>query len=154
MKVKINWLQLGAEIIRLILAALAGGALKTAVFAASLFEQLGYETTPHSSEKRVDIIQALKLCNSETLIAFCQGMQKGAPIDSNVCPEPWDMPGYDSQVIMSAGAFTGGSSIELSSDAPLREPFAVWMQGSLNFDSGKVGIMLAAQEIYKRGLLK
>lgn len=133
---------------------IVGEALKTAVFAASLFEQLGYETTPHSSEKRVDIIQALKLCNSETLIAFCQGMQKGAPIDSNVCPEPWDMPGYDNQVIMSAGAFTGGSSIELSSDAPLREPFAVWMQGSLNFDSGKVGIMLAAQEIYKRGLLK
>ena len=133
---------------------IVGEALKTAVFAASLFEQLGYETTPHSSEKRVDIIQALKLCNSETLVAFCQGMQKGAPIDSNVCPEPWDMPGYDSQVIMSAGAFTGGSSIELSSDAPLREPFAVWMQGSLNFDSGKVGVMLAAQEIYKRGLLK
>ena len=133
---------------------IVGEALKTAVFAASLFEQLGYETTPSSSEKRVDIIQALKLCNSETLIAFCQGMQKGAPIDSNVSPEPWDMPGYDSQVIMSAGAFTGGSSIELSSDAPLREPFAVWMQGSLNFDSGKIGIMLAAQEIYKRGLLK
>lgn len=133
---------------------IVGEALKTAVFAASLFEQLGYETTPHSSEKRVDIIQALKLCNSETLVAFCQGMQKGAPIDSNVCPEPWDMPGYDNQVIMSAGAFTGGSSIELSSDAPLREPFAVWMQGSLNFDSGKVGIMLAAQEIFKRGLLK
>ncbi len=133
---------------------IVGEALKTAVFAASLFEQLGYETTPHSAEKRVDIIQALKLCNSETLIAFCQGMQKGAPIDSNVCPEPWDMPGYDNQVIMSAGAFTGGSSIELSSDAPLREPFAVWMQGSLNFDSGKVGIMLAAQEIFKRGLLK
>lgn len=133
---------------------IVGEALKTAVFAASLFEQLGYETTPHSSEKRVDIIQALKLCNSETLIAFCQGMQKGAPIDSNVCPEPWDMPGYDNQVIMSAGAFTGGSSIELSSDAPLREPFAVWMQGSLNFDSGKVGIMLAAQEIFKRGFIK
>lgn len=133
---------------------IVGEALKTAVFAAALFEQLGYETTPHSTEKRVDIIQALKLCNSETLVAFCQGMQKGAPIDSNVCPEPWDMPGYDNQVIMSAGAFTGGSSIELSSDAPLREPFAVWMQGSLNFDSGKVGIMLAAQEIFKRGLLK
>ena len=133
---------------------IVGEALKTAVFAASLFEQLGYETTPLSSEKRVDIIQAIKLCNSETLIAFCQGLQKGAPIDSNVCPEPWDMPGYDSQVIMSAGAFTGGSSIELSSDAPLREPYAVWMQGSLNFDSGKIGIMLAAQEIYKRGLLK
>ncbi len=133
---------------------IVGEALKTAVFAASLFEELGYEATPKSNEKRVDIIQALKLCNSETLVAFCQGMQKGAPVDSNVSPEPWDMPGYDSQVIMSAGAFTGGSSIELSSDAPLREPFAVWMQGSMNFDSGKIGVMLAAQEIYKRGLIK
>ena len=133
---------------------IVGEALKTAVFAASLFEELGFEATPKSNEARVDIIQALKLCNSETLVAFCQGMQKGAPIDSNVCPEPWDMPGYDSKVIMSAGAFTGGSSIELSSDAPLREPYAVWMQGSMNFDSGKIGVMLAAQEIYKRGLIK
>ncbi len=133
---------------------IVGEALKTAVFAASLFEELGFEATPKSNEARVDIIQALKLCNSDTLVAFCQGMQKGAPIDSNVCPEPWDMPGYDSKVIMSAGAFTGGSSIELSSDAPLREPYAVWMQGSMNFDSGKIGVMLAAQEIYKRGLIK
>ena len=133
---------------------IVGEALKTAVFAASLFEELGFEATPKSNEARVDIIQALKLCNSETLVAFCQGMQKGAPIDSNVCPEPWNMPGYDSKVIMSAGAFTGGSSIELSSDAPLREPYAVWMQGSMNFDSGKIGVMLAAQEIYKRGLIK
>lgn len=131
---------------------IVGEALKTAVFAASLFEELGYEATPSSNEKRRDIIQALKLCNSETLIAFCQGLQKGAPIDSAVTPEAWDMPGYDSKVIMSAGAFTGGSSIELSADAPLREPYAVWMQGSLNFDSGKIGIMLAAQEIIERGL--
>ena len=133
---------------------IGGEALKTAVFAASLFEELGFEATPKSNEARVDIIQALKLCNSDTLVAFCQGMQKGAPIDSNVCPEPWNMPGYDSKVIMSAGAFTGGSSIELSSDAPLREPYAVWLQGSMNFDSGKIGVMLAAQEIYKRGLIK
>ncbi|HBL41441.1 MAG TPA: hypothetical protein DDY98_07735, partial [Ruminococcaceae bacterium] len=132
---------------------IVGEALKTAVFASALFREFGFEATPTFDEKRCDIIQALKLKNSETLIAFCQGMQKGAPIDSNVIPEPWDMPGYDSQVIMSAGAFTGGSSIELSSDAPLREPFAVWMQGSMNFDSGKVGVLLAAREIVRRGLV-
>ena len=80
-------------------------------------------------------------------------MQKGAPVDSYVTPEPWDMPGYDNQVIMSAGAFTGGSSIELSGDAPLREPYAVWMQGGLNFHSGKVGVTLAAEELQRRGLL-
>lgn len=132
---------------------IVGQALKTAVFASSLFALLGFDPTPTFNEKRADIIQALKLRDRETLIAFCQGMQKGAPIDSGVVPEPWDMPGYDSQVIMSAGAFTGGSSIELSSDAPLREPFAVWMQGSFNYDSGKIGVILAAEEIYKRGLV-
>ena len=132
---------------------IVGEALKTAVFAAALFREFGFEATPAFDEKRCDIIQALKLRTSENLIAFCQGMQKGAPIDSTVVPEPWDMPGYDSQVIMSAGAFTGGSSIELSSDAPLREPFAVWMQGSMNFDSGKIGVMLAAQELVNRGLV-
>lgn len=128
-------------------------ALKTAAFAAALFEELGYGVTPKSDEARHDIIQAICLRNSETLIAFCQGMQKGAPVDSFVEPEPWDMPGYDSQVIMSAGAFTSGSSIELSADAPLREPYAVWMQGGLNFASGKIGVMLAAEEIVKRGLI-
>lgn len=128
-------------------------ALKTAVFAASLFEELGFKVTPASDETRHDIIQAICLENSERLIAFCQGMQKGAPVDSYVAPEPWDMPGYDSKVIMSAGAFTSGSSIELSADAPLREPFAVWMQGGLNFFSGKIGVMLAADEIIRRNLL-
>lgn len=128
-------------------------ALKTAVFAASLFEELGFKVTPASDETRHDIIQAICLENSERLIAFCQGMQKGAPVDSYVAPEPWDMPGYDSKVIMSAGAFTSGSSIELSADAPLREPFAVWMQGGLNFFSGKIGVMLAADEIVRRNLL-
>ena len=128
-------------------------ALKTAVFAASLFEELGFKVTPASNETRHDIIQAICLENSERLIAFCQGMQKGAPVDSYVAPEPWDMPGYDSKVIMSAGAFTSGSSIELSADAPLREPFAVWMQGGLNFFSGKIGVMLAADEIVRRNLL-
>lgn len=133
---------------------IVGEALKTAIFAASLFDLLGFNVTPKFDETRHDIIEAICLENEENLIAFCQGLQKGAPVDSYVVPEPWDMPGYDSKVIMSAGAFTGGSSIELSADAPLREPFAVWMQGSLNFHSGKLGIMLAAEEMYKRGLIK
>ncbi len=124
-----------------------GEALKTAVFAAAVFEEMGFETTPKSDETRHDIIQAIKLKNSENLIAFCQGLQKGSPVDSFVTPEPWDMPGYPCKVIMAAGAFTSGSSIELSADAPLREPFAVWMQGGLNFHSGKVGIMLAAEQV-------
>lgn len=128
-------------------------ALKTAVFAAALFEEFGFKVTPHSDEIRHDIIQAICLENEDRLIAFCQGLQKGAPVDSYVTPEPWDMPGYDSKVIMAAGAFTEGSSIELSADAPLREPFAVWMQGGLNFYTGKLGVMLAAQEIAERGLL-
>ena len=110
-----------------------GEALKTAVFAAALFETLGFAVTPRSDEPRHDIIQAIQLENADRLIAFCQGLQKGAPVDAYVSPEPWDMPGYDNQVIMAAGAFTSGSSIELSADAPLREPFAVWMQGGLNF---------------------
>ena len=131
-----------------------GEALKTATFAASLFDLLGFNVTPKFDETRHDIIEAICLKNEENLIAFCQGLQKGAPVDSYVVPEPWDMPGYDSKVIMSAGAFTGGSSIELSADAPLREPFAVWMQGSLNFHSGKLGVMLAAEEMYKRGLIE
>ncbi len=131
-----------------------GEALKTAVFAASVYTELGFKVTPTVEEDRHDIIQAICLENSENLVAFCQGLQKGAPVDSYVTPEPWDMPGYDSQVIMSAGAFTSGSSIELSADAPLREPFAVWMQGGLNFHSGKIGVMLATEEMLKRGLIK
>lgn len=131
-----------------------GEALKTAVFAASVYTELGFKVTPTVEETRHDIIQAICLENAENLIAFCQGLQKGAPVDSYVTPEPWDMPGYDSQVIMSAGAFTNGSSIELSADAPLREPFAVWMQGGLNFHSGKIGVMLATEEMLKRGLIK
>lgn len=130
-----------------------GEALKTAVFAAALFQELGFAVTPLPTQPRHDIIQAICLGNADRLIAFCQGLQKGAPVDAYVSPEPWDMPGYDNQVIMAAGAFTSGSSIELSGDAPLREPFAVWMQGGLNFHSGKVGVMLAAQELQKRGLL-
>ena len=131
-----------------------GEALKTAVFAASVYTELGFKVTPTVEETRHDIIQAICLETPENLIAFCQGLQKGAPVDSYVTPEPWDMPGYDNQVIMSAGAFTSGSSIELSADAPLREPFAVWMQGGLNFHSGKIGVMLATEEMLKRGLIK
>ncbi len=130
-----------------------GEALKSALFAAALFEQFGFETTPKSSEPRFDIVQSVLLRNEENLIAFCQGMQSGAPIDSFVTPEPWDMPGYDSKVIMAAGAFIGGASIELSADAPLREPYAAWMQGGLNFHSAKAGIMLAAQKMSERGLI-
>lgn len=128
-------------------------ALKTAVFAAGLFEKLGYEVTPGSKEERHDIIQALCLRNSETLIEFCRGIQSGAPVDSFVTPEPWNMPGYDSQVIMAAGAFVMGASIELSADAPLREPYAVWMQGGLTFPTAKTAVMLAADALERKGLI-
>lgn len=130
-----------------------GEALKTAVFAASLFERLGYHCSPASDEVRADIIQAICLKNADALIAFCRGIQSGAPVDAFVTPEPWDMPGYDNQVIMAAGAFTLGSSIELSADAPLRDPFAVYMQGGLNFHSGKIGVLLAAQTMLDNGIL-
>ena len=131
-----------------------GEALKTAVFAASLLEGLGYEVTPGPLEERADIIQAVRLGTPEALIAFCQGMQRGAPVDAFVVPEPWDMPGYDSQVIMAAGAFTNGASIELSADAPRREPYAAYMQGGLNFRSGKLGVLLAVQAMAEKGLLR
>ena len=128
-------------------------AIKAAYFTAGLFEQFGFETTPTSTDPRFDIVQSVLLRNEENLIAFCQGMQSGAPIDAFVTPEPWDMPGYDNKVIMAAGAFIGGASIELSADAPLREPYAAWMQGGLNFHSAKMGIMLAAQKMAERGLI-
>ena len=130
-----------------------GEALKTAVYAASLFSILGYKVSPDVDETRADIVQTVFLRNPETLIAFCQGMQKGAPVDSFVVPEPWDMPGYTSPVIMAAGAFTMGASIELSADAPIREPFAAYMQGGLNYHSGKIGVLLAAQSMLDKGCL-
>ncbi len=126
-----------------------GEALKTAVFAAAMAEALGFEPTPAVGEERYDIIQALKLGNEENLIAFCRGIQKGSPVDAFVTPEPWDMPGYPCKVIMAAGAFILGSSIELSADAPLREPYAVWMQGGLNYHSAKVGVMSAFEMLLK-----
>ena len=128
-------------------------ALKTATFASALFELLKYEVTPRYCDNRADIIQAIKLKEPSALIAFCEGVQKGAPVDSYVTPVPWDMPGYDSQVIMAAGAFHNGASIELSADAPLREPFAVWLQGGLTFETGKVGILLAAQSMLDKGII-
>ncbi len=134
--------------------SVVGNALKTSVFALSLFELLGYEAYPRYDAYRTDIIAALRLNTAEALTAFCQGIQKGSPVDSFVTPEPWDMPGYDSQVIMAAGAFTLGSSIELSADAPLREPYAVWIQGGLSYPSGRAGVLLAAQSMLEKGLLK
>lgn len=124
-----------------------GEALKTAVFASALFEILGYETSPKYNENRGDIIQLVMLGNEEKLCKFCEGIQSGSAVDSFVVPVPSDMPGYESKVIMAAGAFTLGSSIELSADAPLREPYAVWMQGGLNFHGGKLGVMLAADKV-------
>ncbi len=128
-------------------------AVKTAVFAARLMELLGYEADPKSDAERHDIIQMLHLKNPEAVKRFCRGIQSGAPVDSYVTPEPWDMPGYDCPVIMAAGAFTLGASIELSADAPLREPYAVWMQGGVHFHSGKLGAMLAAQSMLEKGIL-
>lgn len=130
-----------------------GEALKTAVFASALFEILGFDTTPRYNEKRGDIIQLLKLGSNNALVAFCEGIQKGGPVDSFVTPQPADMPGYESKVVMAAGAFTLGSTIELSADAPLREPYAVWMQGGLNFHSARVGVLLAAQSMLEKGLI-
>ena len=126
-----------------------GEALKAAVYASALFTEMGFGVTPALNEDRADIIQAILLERSDRLIAFCKGLQSGAPVDSHLTPEPWDMPGYDDQVIMAAGAFTLGSSIELSADAPLREPFAVWMQGGLNFHTARAGILMAAEEVLK-----
>ena len=122
-------------------------AVKTAVFGAKIMELLGYETEPHSDAVRHDIIQMIHLGSPEPLKRFCKGIQSGAPVDSYVTPEPWDMPGYDCQVIMAAGAFIQGASIELSADAPMREPYTVYLQGGLTYESGKAGVMLAVEEL-------
>lgn len=131
-----------------------GEALKSAVFISALFGDLGYDVTPKYDEPRQDIVQSLGLENPESLVAFCQGVQSGSPIDSFLLPEPWDMPGYDSKVVMAAGAFTLGSSIELSADAPIRPPYYAWIQGGLNFHSAKICALLAAQQMEDKGLLK
>ena len=118
-------------------------ALKTAVFCAAMMDQMGLESSPAVNEKRSDIIQMIKLGDAEKMKRFCLGIQAGAPVDSYVTPEPWPMPGYDCPVIMAAGAFVQGSSIELSADGPMREPYVVYMQGGLTYESGKLGIMMA-----------
>lgn len=131
-----------------------GEALKSAVYISALYESFGYDVTPKYNETRHDIVQSLGLENAESLVAFCQGIQSGSPIDSYLLPEPWDMPGYDSKVVMAAGAFTLGSSIELSADAPIRPPYYAWIQGGLNFHSAKLCALLAAQQMEDKGLLK
>lgn len=123
------------------------GALKGAIFAANIYEKLGFKVIPNKSEDRFDIIQAVEFNKPEYLIAFCKGIQAAAPVDSHVTPEPWDMPGYDSKVIMAAGAFISGSSIELSADGPLREPFTAFFQGGLTWQHAKFGIMMSLQKL-------
>lgn len=124
-------------------------ALKAAALCSAVFAGMGYEADPQPDEERHDIIQSVKFNDKDKMIAFIQGIQKGAPIDSFVTPEPWDMPGYQDQVIMAAGAFIQGSSIELSADAPIREPYIAYMQGGLTYESAKLGIMVAADNILK-----
>ena len=128
-------------------------AVKTAIFASEFFSLLGFETTPLSNEKRSDIVQCLLLENRKRLCLFCEGIQSASPIDSFATPEPAPMPGYDSDVMMAAGTFTMGASVELSADAPLREPFAVWMQGALSYEGGMLGVLLAAQRMLDNGEL-
>lgn len=124
-------------------------AKKGAIFCAKLFEEMGYETFPKYRDKRSDIIQSIGLNSEDEIIKFCKGIQKAAPVDAFVSPEPWNMPGYDSKVIMAAGAFVQGSSIELSADAPMREPYTVYFQGGLTYEHSKLGAILALNEIMK-----
>ncbi len=129
-------------------------SLKGAVFCASLMKKLGFETSPQPNEMRSDIIQAVRFGNPESMIAFCQGIQKGSPVDAYVTPEPWDMPGYDCPVIMAAGAFVQGSSIELSADAPLKPPYTAYMQGGLVYEHVKLGVMISIRNMLERKLIK
>ncbi len=130
-----------------------GGALKGAIFAANIYEKLGFPVIPNGTESRHDIIQAVTLGSPEGVVAFCQGIQAAAPVDSYVMPEPWDMPGYDSQVIMAAGAFVQGSSIELSADGPIKPPYAVYFQGGLTWYHAKLGILMSLQKLMDQGLV-
>lgn len=130
------------------------GAEKGAIFAAEIYERLGFKVFPPASEERHDIIQAIELGSKEGMIAFCKGIQASAPVDSYVTPIPWEMPGYESEVIMAAGAFIQGSSIELSADGPIREPYAVFFQGGLTWYHAKIGILTSLQEMLNAGLAK
>ncbi|MGI6006933.1 MAG: aminotransferase class I/II-fold pyridoxal phosphate-dependent enzyme [Ruminococcus sp.] len=129
------------------------GALKGAIFAANIYERLGFSVIPNGSESRHDIIQAVEFGNPESVIAFCKGIQAAAPVDSYVDPEPWAMPGYDSDVIMAAGAFVQGSSIELSADGPIKPPYAVYFQGGLTWEHAKFGILMSLQKLKEKGLV-
>ena len=133
---------------------MTAGALKGAVFAANVYERLGYPVVPNGTESRHDIIQAVTLGSPEAVIAFCQGIQAAAPVDSFVAPEPWAMPGYDSDVIMAAGAFVQGSSIELSADGPIKPPYAVYFQGGLTYPHAKYGIIMSLQRMAEKGLVE
>ena len=130
------------------------GALKGAIFAANVYEKAGFIVRPDGSEPRYDIIQAVELGSADGLLAFCKGIQAAAPVDSFVTPEPWPMPGYDSDVIMAAGAFVQGSSIELSADGPLKEPYSVFFQGGLTWYHAKLGIMMSVQKMFEKDLIK
>lgn len=130
-----------------------GGALKGAIFAANIYERLGFKVVPNASESRHDIIQAVEFGMPEGVIEFCKGIQAAAPVDSYVVPEPWAMPGYDSDVIMAAGAFVQGSSIELSADGPIKPPFAVYFQGGLTWQHAKLGILMSLQKLKEAGIL-
>ena len=130
------------------------GALKGAVFAANIYEKLGFKVVPDSSEPRYDIIQAIEFGRPEGVIEFCKGIQAAAPVDSFVTPEPWAMPGYDSDVIMAAGAFIQGSSIELSADGPIKPPYAVYFQGGLTWYHAKLGIINSLQKLVDAGIVK
>lgn len=128
------------------------GALKGAIFAANIYEKLGFKVVPSGTESRHDIIQAVEFGTPEGVIAFCQGIQAAAPVDSHVTPEPWDMPGYDAKVIMAAGAFVSGSSIELSADGPIKPPYAVYFQGGLTWQHAKFGILKSLQSCVDKGI--
>lgn len=129
------------------------GALKGAIFAANIYERLGFDVVPNGTESRHDIIQAVTFGNPEGVIAFCEGIQAAAPVDSFVTPEPWDMPGYDAKVIMASGAFVSGSSIELSADGPIKSPYAVYFQGGLTWQHAKFGILMSLQSLVNKGLV-
>ena len=129
-------------------------ALKAAVLCSAVYEELGFSVNPKPQEQRYDIIQAVKLGSADGMIAFCQGIQKGAPVDSFVVPEPWDMPGYADPVIMAAGAFVQGASIEFSADGPIKEPYIAYMQGGLTYESARLGIIMSVQNMLDKGLIK
>ena len=129
--------------------SVVASSLKTAVFASKMLEDLDYKVQPKYNEKRADIVQTIEFGNEKDLIKYCQGIQMGSPVDAHSIPEPWDMPGYTDKVIMAAGAFTQGSSIELSCDGPIRSPYVAFMQGGLTYEYGKIGVLKAIQNMKK-----